>query len=272
MKSKAFRPASEQLEGRALMAVFQVTSAANAGPGSLRAAIFQANANVGVDTISFQLPSDDTAIRLRQILPAISGQVIIDGYTQAGAARNTSTDPAVNNAKIPVQIIANGMTEAPILVINPRGSGSQIRGISFESEVYGSLGGITINQASRVTVDGNAFVANGQARLSTAIRINGGERNTIGGDSSADPALQNVMTHYTTAVDVGGGSRYNAIVGNRIGGDPYPSRDPFQKLGVWFRSGASNNTLVNNILYKNRVAIRNEGAGNVVEPNSIVPG
>lgn len=270
MKRTAFRPASEQLEGRALMAVFSVTSAANSGPGTLRAAILHANANVGVDTISFQLPSDDTAIRLRQVLPAISGKVILDGYTQPGAARNTSTDPAVNNARLPVQIIASGMTESAILVINPRGSGSQIRGISFETEGYPSQGAILINRASRVTVDGNAFVGNGQSRFSTAIRIDGGDRNTIGGDSSANPALQNVMTHYTTAVDVGGGSRYNAIVGNRIGGDPYPSRDPFQKLGVWFRAGASNNTLVKNLLYKNRLAVRNEGVGNVIEPNTIV--
>src|SRR5262245_2397360 len=44
----------EQLEGRLVLATYNVTTLADGGNGSLRDAITQANTNAGADTITFQ--------------------------------------------------------------------------------------------------------------------------------------------------------------------------------------------------------------------------
>ena len=60
-----------------------VTTTADSGPGSLRAAIIYANANPGDDTITFAIPG--TGIQMiapNSPLPTITVPVTIDGYTQ----------------------------------------------------------------------------------------------------------------------------------------------------------------------------------------------
>lgn len=270
MKRRSSRPAGEHLESRALMATFVVTSAAGAGPGTLRAAINLSNQSPGADAIVFQVPSNATISVGNPPLPPITGQVVIDGYTQAGSARNTSTDPAVNNARLGVELLAGGGS-APLLQVNPRGSGSQIRGISFKNTGSHVDSGVAINQASNVTIDGNAFGANGQSRLGAAVKITGGSRNTIGGDVAADPGRQNVMSMYTNGVELSGPSSHNAVVGNIIGGVPAESRAPLQEIGVWLKPSASNNTIIRNVMYRNIEAFRDESFGNVIEGNTIVP-
>lgn len=270
MKRGAFRPASERLESRALMAVFQVTSGLNAGPGTLRAAINQANQTPGADVIQFRdfhYP-DRVTISITDGLPPITGPLVIDGYSAAGSARNTSTNPAVNDARFGIELVSS--SSGAFLTINPRGGGSQVRGIAFVSKGTTSVG-VAINQADSATIDGNAFRAEGQSRLAAAVRIVGGSRNTIGGDVAADPALQNVMSGYEAGVELVGPSRHNAIVGNRIGGETYSSRAPLQVNGVWLRAAASNNTIVKNFFYKNRTAVRDDSTGNVIDGNTVVP-
>lgn len=53
---RAATPTSEQLEIRALLSTFMVTSTADTGAGSLRQVIDDANLNSGDDTIEFNLP------------------------------------------------------------------------------------------------------------------------------------------------------------------------------------------------------------------------
>ncbi|HWV69191.1 gliding motility-associated C-terminal domain-containing protein [Chitinophaga sp.] len=72
-------------------AIFIVTSKADAGPGTLRDAINQANANgtTVVDYIHFNLPGssvDDRTIRIIAELPALSSNIELDGTTQPDAA------------------------------------------------------------------------------------------------------------------------------------------------------------------------------------------
>src|SRR5438270_13685508 len=66
-----------------LAATIPVTNTSDSGNGSLRQAILDANASAGVpDTISFQIPGAGVkTIALASALPAITDQVIIDGYT-----------------------------------------------------------------------------------------------------------------------------------------------------------------------------------------------
>lgn len=70
-------------------ATFTVTNNANSGPGSLAQAILDANTNPGADVITFNLPAGSLVISLTSGLPAITGEVIIDGYSQPGAAQGS---------------------------------------------------------------------------------------------------------------------------------------------------------------------------------------
>src|SRR5262249_1079696 len=73
------RPLSlEPLEGRVVPATIPVTSLADAGPGTLRAAIMRANLDPAPDTITFA-PSVRGAIALLRALPDLSTDMEIDG-------------------------------------------------------------------------------------------------------------------------------------------------------------------------------------------------
>jgi len=77
------------LSGTAYAATYTVNSTANGGLGTLRWAINQANANLGLDTIDFNISPADSGfnsqwwtINLSSNLPRISEDVIINGSTQ----------------------------------------------------------------------------------------------------------------------------------------------------------------------------------------------
>ena len=77
------RPLLESLEPRSLLATFTVASLADAGPGSLRAAIEAANADPDRNTIRFDIPGPGPhSIRPATPLPTIVHPVVIDGTTE----------------------------------------------------------------------------------------------------------------------------------------------------------------------------------------------
>jgi Calx-beta domain len=99
----AYRPALEFMEDRVLLAIIEVTTTASSGPGSLYAALTLADpppnsppsAYSGPDIIDFALPADSSLVNYNSTyqqwtidvpstlpLPAITGQVTIDGYSQ----------------------------------------------------------------------------------------------------------------------------------------------------------------------------------------------
>src|SRR5690242_12649157 len=76
----------EWLEDRTVLSTFTVTNIGDAGPGSLRQAILDSNAAIGTtNTIDFDIPgSGIQTIAPLSALPAITGAVLIDGFTQPG--------------------------------------------------------------------------------------------------------------------------------------------------------------------------------------------
>lgn len=73
-------------------ATFVVSNTKDAGPGSLRQAVLDANAAEGADTIAFDIPgAGPHAIVLATALPTIVGTLTVDGFTQAGSSPNTLT-------------------------------------------------------------------------------------------------------------------------------------------------------------------------------------
>ncbi len=65
-------------------ATFTVTTTADNGPGSLRQAILDANANPGPDTIDFAIGTGMQTVAPLSPMPTISDPVVIDGWTQPG--------------------------------------------------------------------------------------------------------------------------------------------------------------------------------------------
>ena len=98
----------------AYAATFTVTNTSDAAAGSLRQAILDANANLGIDTIAFNIPAATdpgcnagTGVCTFQpgsVLPTITDPVIIDGYTQAGASPNTNGPGLGSNAVLMIEL------------------------------------------------------------------------------------------------------------------------------------------------------------------------
>src|SRR5947209_3346183 len=75
------------LENRWLMANFQVTNTGDSGAGSIRQAILDANAAVGADNITFNIPGAGVhTISPASVLPDITDTVTVDATTQPGFA------------------------------------------------------------------------------------------------------------------------------------------------------------------------------------------
>jgi hypothetical protein len=141
-----------------------VTNTSDSGPGSLRQAILDANAAANANRIHFNLGATcgPRIINLNSALPQIVHSVVIDGYTQPGSARNTSSGG--NNA---------------VLCIVVNGQGSVINGIDTASGMTGA-----------VTLDGLAF--GGFTVIALNLRGGSGHRlvgSQVGGQLGALPLL-----------------------------------------------------------------------------------
>lgn len=118
--------ASLVLSSNGYAAIYTVTSTADAGAGTLRQAILNANANPGVDIIQFNIavgggnlfegsaPNTYAVIQLNTVLPTITGAVTIDGTTQ------TNTNPGVTATRtVGVDGISIGGIQRPDIYIVP---------------------------------------------------------------------------------------------------------------------------------------------------------
>jgi CSLREA domain-containing protein len=95
---------------------------------TLRAAIEEANALQGADTINFNIPGTGPhTITPGSYLPQISTQVTIDGYSQSGASENTDTRPDKTNAVLKVEL-TGGLAA---LSLDAGASNSVIKGLAI---------------------------------------------------------------------------------------------------------------------------------------------
>lgn len=78
------------LQGTLAAATLMVTSTNDAGPGTLRQAILDANITAAADTIGFNIGGEgEKDIYLLSPLPALTNAVTIDGFTQSVSRSNT---------------------------------------------------------------------------------------------------------------------------------------------------------------------------------------
>src|SRR5262245_37208041 len=108
-----------------LAATFTVTTTNEAGAGSLRQAILDANASPAADDIAFAIAgAGPHVIALASRLPDITQPLTIDGFTQQGAAANTLA--AGNNAVLKIRLDGAGAFGATGLRL--RAADCQVRG------------------------------------------------------------------------------------------------------------------------------------------------
>jgi len=199
-------------------ATYTVTNTDDSGPGSLREAIENANDNSGQDVIAFNIPGiGPHAIQPLTPLPPIADPVVIDGYTQPGAAPATYTTQATLLVELDGSNVDSGSGLS--IGLNISAGNSTIRGLVINRLAYA---GIMIGGGSGNVIEGNYIgtdvtgtIAQGN---SDGIRIEDASSNLIGGTS---PAARNIISGNTrTGMEIlWSGSVGNTVQGNYIGTD-----------------------------------------------------
>lgn len=203
-----------------------VTSAADAGPGSLRETIAQANALPGFQHIKFDLPGAcPQVIALQSPLPNITDSAWIDGYSQPGASANTA--PVINNAEICV-LLTSASTTVPLA-----------SALKVWSSAPANLS---------LTVSGLGFGGvDGTVGFSHAIDLRGGRGHFIEGNAFGGTAP-------TTGQSLGSNSRGVFVADNaegvQIGGVGLAQRNTFgaTTLDAIQLAGGSGHRVLNNYI------------------------
>jgi parallel beta-helix repeat protein len=138
--------------------VITVTNTNDAGIGSLRQALVDANALPNFNRIQFAIGSTcgPRTISLDSALPDVIGPVLIDGYSQPGSARNTA---AVGNNRVLCVILAgrSGLgTLSGLLVPSSASEATTLRveGLAFSNF---SIAALTLSGGSDHSIQGAQF-------------------------------------------------------------------------------------------------------------------
>ena len=276
--------------GVSAAATFTVTSTGDAGPGTLRQAITDANAAGGADTIEFNIVGSGVhTIVPATPLPTITGPTTIDGYTQPGAAPNTNGPDLGTNAQLMIEIDGTNTGEDnvdAILHFTPTADGSTVRGLVLNRA---ASSGIRVEGTDGVVIEGNFIGTNpaGTAGLGNAfagIILNSGPANvTVGGTT---PAARNLISGNTfygisfgQAGGAGGTGTNHLVQGNLIGtdasgGNAIPGQGTgIETLGVGSNvliggtTAASRNVVSGNANYG--IRFRGTGPGKVASGNYV---
>lgn len=200
-------------------ATFVVSSTADAGAGSLRQAILDANAAGGANTIAFAIPGAGVhTIALAAALPPTAGTLTIDGYTQAGSATNTRAPDEGGLDTVLAIEVSGGTSGFTGLQVQPNAN-LTVQGLAlhhFGIAVAGNGGG---PDASRLAVYGSfigttvAGTAFGEAGNGDCAVRTGFTTSVIGGTL---PWQRNLLSGNACGVLVGGPA---TIEGNLVGTD-----------------------------------------------------
>src|SRR5829696_4454501 len=214
---------------------------------TLRAAIQQANATLGADTIIFNIPF--TGVQTIHVnsggfgaLPAITEQVTIDGYTQTDAHPNTLA--VGNDAALKIQLDGTNVGGNALEISNA--SGSVIKGLVINR--FG-LAGIFVNGDSVGNrIEGNFIGTNPTGTIDRgngqdAVTIFAGPSETVVGGTTR--AARNLLS--------GNGNRGVAILdsdssriqGNYVGTDKSGTKDLGNAHAGVFLFGGSDNLVGN---------------------------
>ena len=130
-------------------ATFTVTSTANAGAGSLRQAVLDANAAAGADSIAFAIAGNGPhTIALQGSALSVTGALLIDGYSQAGAQANTRTPQQGGlDASLRIVLVPAGTSPASSAIF-VGATELTLRGLVIAG--FGQSGAVVVNNASAI--------------------------------------------------------------------------------------------------------------------------
>ncbi|MGQ0540705.1 MAG: beta strand repeat-containing protein, partial [Blastocatellia bacterium] len=234
------------------VAVFTVTNNLDAGAGSFRQAILDANAQPGTDTIQFQIGTGAVNIHHNSALPDIIQPVIIDGTTQPGFS-GTPLIWLSSSSNGVFRITGGGSTVKSIAVAG----GFRDGGIILENGGGNIVTGCFIGICPQDPTANCGNPVNGVQIINSPNNIIGGstaaERNIIGGNG-------------TNGIEItGNASSGNVVTGNYIGILPDNTIKKNQSSGVVI-NGAPNNR-VGGTTAGERNVISGNGSGSDLPAN-----
>ncbi|MDR3639531.1 MAG: MBG domain-containing protein, partial [Isosphaeraceae bacterium] len=245
----------EELDRRELLTTFLVTNTADAGTGSLRAAILNADSTSGPSEIQFAIGSGLQTIQPLSALPPITEPVTIDGTTQPGFAGT------------PIIDIDGSLSGTTIAGLELQSSGSTIRGLVInhfsDRALYldsGASNNLIVGDYLGTDFTGNVAEPNG---LWGVDMIDAGSGNTVGGVAPADRNI--IASNQYGGIALNGASVTNtAIIGNDIGvgaDGSTPLGNAY--AGVLTMNGASDNQIGGAVPGQGNV-IANNGEGVII--------
>ena len=215
---------------------FLVSNLDNAGIGSLRWAIDQANTRIGFDTIGFDNSLAGGTIGLTTSLAALTDRVAINGL--------------LNSQNAP-QIAINFKQTDGLVFTGSRAAGSSLKGLAL---LDAGGNGVTLN-TGRVTIQ-NSYIGlapdgiTGIGNAGHGILITNRSNNNLIG--TLDPLTGHPLaTQFSNVISANGGSgilvegsKGNRIANNRIGTSSDGTQDVGNgNHGIHFTSRAKNNTI-----------------------------
>jgi CSLREA domain-containing protein len=228
---------------------------------TLRAAIQEANAAAGADTIDFSIPGSGVqTIAPSTELPTVTQPVVIDGYTQPGATQNTLAEGSDATLKIELSGANDPATSSSSAVgLEIQGGTSSVRGLVINRWTYG----VILESAGGDTLEGNFLGTDAtgtSASQSTAtfgslmgVAVSALANNTIGGTT---PGARNVISGHGYGIYMSGGATGNSVQGNLIGTNAAGTADIPNVFGLYISASAGNT-----------IGGTSSGAGNVISGN-----
>ena len=224
----------EETRNRTLPSTFSVLNTNDSGAGSLRQAILNANANLGVDTIAFAAGNGSISITPTSPLPTITDSVTIDGTTQPGWTNapivvldGSSAGSSANG----LSIIAPSVIVRGLVINHFNGDGILIMG-------SGAIGDLVAGNYIGTDVTGLKAVANAGQGVDIT---EGASDNLVGGSM---PSARNIISGNAVrgVYLTGAGTTGNRVQGNYIGTDKTGSAALGNGLdGVSIDGGAAQN-------------------------------
>jgi hypothetical protein len=282
-----FRPCLEYLESRLTLSAYTVSNLADAGPGSLRAAITSVNGDSTADVIDFSVSG---IIKLTSgPLPAITNTVKIDGTTAPGGYGQDAVVEIDNNGFAGLTIDASNSTLTTLSIVNANGPGVTLEGDNIT--MVGNLIGIAPNGSVAANTGVGMFIDNSRGDMigptgteaqGNTISGNGGGGIQLG--TSGSPQFVQSATIHGNYIGIPYGvgpapNQGNGITvfstGNTIGGTAYGAANTIANntgSGVVVNAGTQNAIQGNSIFNNTGPGIQLLNNGNHDQPAPVLTG
>jgi streptogramin lyase len=265
----------ELLEARVVPSTFTVLNSGDSGAGSLRQAILNANANLGADSIVFNIPTSDPGynsgagtwtITPLSALPTVTDPVILDATTQPGFAGT------------PVIVLSGASAGSGVTGLTITAGASTVKGLVING--FGGAG-LDLTTGGGNLIEGN-FIGTNAAGTAALGNANGvviaSTSNTVGGTTAGAGNL--ISGNGTNGVELDGNG--NLVQGNFIGTNLAGNAGMGNQAGV-LNTGAGNTVggttgtigplgsaaFAGNVIDANTYGVENNGGSLLIEGNYI---